>query len=127
VAVFVDKTIAVFEPTDFPCEGTYDAGIDEDGDGFNNADEIDNTTNPCSNGSKPNDNDGDFLSDLNDPDDDNDGILDVNDFFQIDPQNGVQNTLPLRYDFFQDDPGTGFFGVGFTGLMVNYSTDYLDM
>src|SRR5690606_29896805 len=70
---------------------------------------------------------GDFISDLNDPDDDNDGINDVSDFFQIDPQNGVQSTLPVSYQFFQDDPGTGFFGVGFTGLMVDGSTDYLDM
>ncbi len=127
VAVFVNKEIAVFEPNDFPCDGFYDAGIDEDGDGFTNADEIDNGMNPCSSASSPPDNDGDFISDLNDPDDDNDGIPDLTDFFQIDPQNGVQTTLPVHYDFFQDDPGTGFFGVGFTGLMVNGTTDYLDM
>ncbi|MGJ3239826.1 MAG: choice-of-anchor D domain-containing protein [Anaerolineae bacterium] len=127
VAVFVDQKITVFEPVDFPCSGEYDFILDEDGDGFTNADEIDNDTNPCSSGSQPQDNDGDFISDLNDPDDDNDGILDINDPFQIDPLNGTQTTLPVRYDFFQDDPGVGFFGVGYTGLMVNYSTDYLDM
>jgi|GEM_PF-616703 len=127
VAVFVNQTIAVFEPVDFICTGDDNALLDEDADGFDNADELDNGTNPCSNGSRPPDNDGDFESDLNDDDDDNDGILDINDFFQIDPQNGVQTTLPVRYDFYQDDPGTGFFGVGFTGMMVNYATDYLDM
>lgn len=127
VAVFVNQTIAVFEPVDFICTGDDNVLLDEDADGFDNADELDNGTNPCSNGSKPPDNDNDFESDLNDPDDDNDGILDINDFFQIDAQNGTQTTLPVRYDFYQDDPGTGFFGVGFTGMMVNYATDYLNM
>ena len=127
VAVFVNKTVEIFEPVDFPCNGNYDPLIDEDGDGFDNADEIDNGTDPCSQGSIPPDIDGDFESDLNDPDDDNDGIPDLTDLFQIDPQNGVQTTLPVNYDFFNDNPGTGFFGVGFTGMMVNGTTDYLDM
>jgi len=29
--------------------------------------------------------------------------------------------------FFNGDPGTGFFGLGFTGLMTNNITDYLDL
>ena len=34
--------------------------LDEDTDGYDNADEIDNGTNPCSGGSKPDDADGDL-------------------------------------------------------------------
>ncbi|HEX2620785.1 MAG TPA: hypothetical protein VHL11_11575, partial [Phototrophicaceae bacterium] len=125
---YIANNITVFEPADFvECLGTYDAGLDEDLDGYNNADEIDNGTNPCSGGSTPSDFDGDFVSDLNDPDDDNDTIVDLIDAFQIDNTNGTSANLPLDYPFFNNDPGTGFFGLGFTGLMVNGTTDYLTM
>ena len=74
----VRKNITVFEPADASlCTGADDPSLDEDGDGYTNADEIAAGTNPCSGGSKPNDNDGDFVSDVTDPDDDNDGIDDV--------------------------------------------------
>ena len=56
---------------------TDDPTLDEDGDGFDNADEIDNGTNPCSPADVPPDCDGDKTSDLNDPDDDNDGLPDT--------------------------------------------------
>ena len=105
--------------------------IDEDGDGYTNADEIDNGTNPCSGASQPNDNDnvvefnGFKRSDLNDTDDDNDGILDVNDPFCFDPDNGFgqYGALPIRLDLFNSE-GYGFGSLGFTGIMVNGTEDY---
>ncbi|MDE3741493.1 malectin domain-containing carbohydrate-binding protein [Maribacter polysaccharolyticus] len=123
--------ITVFEPTDFgncPQVGDpdYDPLADSDLDGYTNADEIDNGTNHCSGGSKPNDNDGDFISDLNDPDDDNDGIPDVMDAFATDADNGTTTNLPINYPFWNNDPGTGFAGLGFTGWMTNGTTDYLN-
>ena len=125
--------ITVFEPAEqIVCieedSPLFEPEADYDNDGFTNQDEIDNGTNFCSGGSTPADNDGDFISDLNDTDDDNDGILDVNDVFAIDPENGTTTNLPIDYSFFNNDPGTGFFGLGFTGLMLDPSgnTDYLD-
>ena len=119
------QAITVFEPVDEECTGG--PGMqDDDNDGFSNDDEIANGTNECSAADKPSDNDGDFISDLTDSDDDNDTISDVNDHFAIDADNGIGTTLPISYDLFAEDPGTGFFGVGFTGLMANGSTDYLD-
>ncbi len=127
VATYGSDNITVFEPTDFfVCSGADDPLLDEDSDGYSNADEIDNNTDPCSGGSKPNDNDGDFVSDRNDNDDDNDGILDPQDAFAIDPTNGLNTTIPLNYGWAIGDPGTGLFGMGFTGLMKNNTTDYLD-
>ncbi|EGV43296.2 HYR domain-containing protein [Bizionia argentinensis JUB59] len=126
------NSITVFEPSDLICiqpgDIDYDPLADYDGDGYTNQDEIDNGTNICSQSSQPKDFDGDFISDLNDPDDDNDGILDVNDPFALDPDNGLTNNLPVDYPFWNNDPGTGLFGLGFTGLMLDPSgtTDYLD-
>ncbi|MFD2542006.1 HYR domain-containing protein [Lacinutrix gracilariae] len=130
-ATYGANNITIFEPSDLDCaqpgEPGYDPLADNDGDGFSNQDEIDNGTNICSQGSKPNDNDGDFISDLNDPDDDNDTILDVNDAFALDANNGLNTNLPVHFAFWNNDPGTGFFGLGFTGLMLDPSgtTDYL--
>ncbi|WP_452228115.1 HYR domain-containing protein [Lacinutrix sp. MEBiC02404] len=130
-ATYGANNITVFEPSDLDCtqpgEPGYDPLADNDGDGFSNQDEIDNGTNICSQGSKPNDNDGDFISDLNDPDDDNDTILDVNDAFALDVNNGLSTNLPVDFAFWNNDPGTGFFGLGFTGLLLDPSgsTDYL--
>lgn len=124
--------IRVFEPNDFveclqPGDPGYDPLADNDNDGYTNQDEIDNGTDICSAGSKPSDYDNDNISDLNDPDDDNDGINDVLDVFAIDPNNGTSTNLPVNYPFWNNDPGTGFFGLGFTGLMLDPSgnTDYL--
>lgn len=130
-ATYGSNSITIFEPTDINCllpgdEG-YSEEADNDGDGYSNQDEADNNTNLCSQSSKPKDHDGDFISDLNDPDDDNDGILDVNDAFALDPDNGMTTNLPIEYPFWNNDPGFGFFGLGFTGLMLDPSgtTDYL--
>src|SRR5207244_8677518 len=76
------STITVYEPNDyggavFECSGANDPGLDEDGDGYTNADEIANGSDPCSAGDAPPDADRDGISDLNDPDDDNDGLPDT--------------------------------------------------
>ncbi|RYZ60965.1 MAG: choice-of-anchor D domain-containing protein, partial [Chitinophagaceae bacterium] len=121
------NSIVIFEPQDFGiCTGVYGTA-DEDSDGYTNADEIDNASNPCSAASMPPDSDQDKISDLNDPDDDNDGIDDKHDAFSIDATNGSNTSLPLTYDLFNYDPGTGFFGLGFTGLMSNSTIDYYDL
>lgn len=124
--------ITVFEPADFgncldPSDANYDGAADYDFDGYSNDDELANGTDICSGGSKPSDNDGDFISDLNDSDDDNDGIADVADPFAIDANNGLGTSLPIDYPFWNNDPGTGLFGLGFTGLMLSGdgTTDYL--
>ena len=81
-----DGAIRVFEPNDYEggtssCTGADNPALDEDQDGFDNADEIDNSTNPCSSADVPADWDGDLTSNLNDPDDDNDGRPDTSDPF----------------------------------------------
>jgi hypothetical protein len=126
-AVYGSKSIAVFEPVDFTnCTGLDELTLDDDGDGFSNADELDNGTDPCSPSSKPTDNDADLLSDLNDQDDDNDALPDTEDYFALDQYNGLNTQLPINYTLLNNDPGTGFFGLGFTGLMANGTLDYLD-
>ncbi len=133
VVTYGANDITIFEPADFgdcfnPGDAQYVGTEDYDNDGFTNDDEIANGTNHCSAGSRPTDNDFDFISDLTDTDDDNDGILDVQDAFAIDAQNGLSTNLPINYPFLNNDPGTGFFGLGFTGLQLDPSgtTDYLN-
>ncbi len=114
------------------CSGQYSNSIDEDNDGFTNADEIDNNADPCNGAIVPTDFDGTLIngflvSNLNDPDDDDDGISDNTDKFAWDANNGIGTTLPIDYPFLNGDPGFGFFGLGFTGLMTNNSNDYLDL
>jgi hypothetical protein len=133
VADFAADRILVYEPIDYssfcgvPCNGTWSWSIDEDGDGYKNADELDNGTNPCSAADVPPDNDLDLVSDLLDPDDDNDGRLDEQDPFAIDALDGLGTTPPLEYTWFANQPGHGFFGLGFTGLMANGVDDYLEL
>ncbi|MEJ7913871.1 MAG: hypothetical protein WKF70_12000, partial [Chitinophagaceae bacterium] len=89
VVLYGLQSIAIFEPQDFiNCTGIYN-NLDDDGDGYSNADEVDNATQPCSGASKPTDNDLDHISDRNDPDDDNDGLGDNIDYFPVDAQNGL--------------------------------------
>lgn len=121
--------IRIYEPdTPSECTGADSPALDEDGDGFSNADELDNGTDPCNASHVPPDADGDFLSDLNDSDDDNDGINDVDDFFAIDPFNGTATHAPVSFTWDNDgsNPG-GLLGLGFTGLMSNGSSDYLTL
>jgi len=117
--------ITIFEPVDFSsCIGDPNSmTVDSDNDGFKNGDETANGTDPCSAASKPSDADIDNISDLTDPDDDNDGISDLLDRFALDPLNGFSTTIPVRYDFDNALDG-GINNWGFTGLMTNGGIDY---
>ncbi|MDF7814857.1 malectin domain-containing carbohydrate-binding protein [Hymenobacter sp. YC55] len=124
-ATYGASAITIFEPQDFlTCSGAYNSN-DDDQDGYTNADEIDNGTQPCSAASKPNDSNSNNISDLNDPDDDSDGLADNKDFFAIDKDNGLATNLPAKYDLLNNGPG-GLYNVGFTGLMCNGDTTYSD-
>ncbi|MET7030280.1 PKD domain-containing protein [Sediminicola luteus] len=132
-ATYGANNITIFEPTDFnndcindPNDPNFVGTADSDSDGYTNQDEVDNGTNPCNGGDKPDDNDGDLISNLNDNDDDNDGIADLDDAFQWDANNGTTTNLPIGYPFWNNDPGTGYAGLGFTGWMTNGQTDYLE-
>jgi Ca2+-binding RTX toxin-like protein len=118
--------IVVFEPEETTtCTGAPDPALDEDKDGFDNKDEIDNGTNPCSSADTPSDHDGDKESDLNDPDDDNDSLPDTSDPFAVDKDNGKTTTLPVSYTWDNDGSSQGgLLNLGFTGLMTNKSADY---
>ncbi|MDZ7848245.1 MAG: hypothetical protein U5L96_16645 [Owenweeksia sp.] len=133
IASYGSNKITILEPQDFaPCNGTDDSGIDEDFDGYSNADEIDNASDPCNGSSLPPDNDKTIIasfkvSDLNDPDDDDDGLLDTVDPYAWDAANGANTTSPLNYTLLNGDPGTGFYGLGFTGLMTNGIDNYTSL
>ncbi len=126
VAMHGGNNVVIYEPVDFSeCTGADDTGVDEDGDGYTNADEIDNGTSPCSPGDVPPDADGDLVSDLNDPDDDDDGLPDTSDPFAIDADNGTTTALPVIYTWENDAPAAGgILNLGFTGLMTNGTDDY---
>ena len=120
--------ITVLEPTDFDsvgtvCSGIFSFSLDEDSDGYSNADEVSNNSDPCSSAVTPGDRDGDFLSDLLDSDDDNDGIADTQDVFPIDALNGLDVAPPIRRELF-NELGIGFFSIGFNGVMLNPGEDY---
>ena len=132
VATLGSDNISVFEPQDFGSCGGGNNSQDEDGDQYTNNDELANGTDPCNAASMPADFDKSFIggflvSNLNDPDDDDDGINDNVDPFVWDAQNGSTTNIPVDYPLLNADPGFGFFGLGFTGLMSNGSTDYLDL
>ncbi len=131
VAVLVDNKIQVFEPLDYGgavidrnAKAPYSYVIDSDGDGYSNADEYDNSTDPLNPASYPPDYDHDHISNLNDQDDDNDGSDDVNDPFALDPSNGADTVLPINYTWDGGNPGSGLLGLGFTGVMINHKDDY---
>ncbi|GAB4398930.1 MAG: hypothetical protein OHK0053_18310 [Microscillaceae bacterium] len=137
IATF-NSEIKILEPNDFTIciaenNPTFNPSADYDFDGFTNEDEIDNETDFCNGGSIPSDYDGDKISDLNDPDDDNDGIADALDPFQIGSPSENPATpfnLPIINELFSDNLGfsVGFRGLGLTGLMNNGNTgaNYLD-
>ncbi|QIO24603.1 malectin domain-containing carbohydrate-binding protein [Haloarcula sp. JP-L23] len=132
--------VTIFEPVDYngtdggtECTGADDATLDEDGDGYDNADELDAGSDPCSSASTPADFDDDKTSNVNDPDDDNDGQPDTSDPFAVDPDDGTTTTLPVQHDLSElslfgenaalnDDSGQGW-----TGLMTNGQDDYQDL
>jgi hypothetical protein len=102
--------------------GSDPATTDSDEDRYTDKDENDNGTNPCSAASVPRDNDHDFVSDLNDLDDDNDQLLDTNDQFQLDAGNGADTALPWVQNWNPGDAGAGKFGnSGFPGVQLTTS------
>ncbi len=127
VAKYSGGEVVVFRP-DFVenCTAAHSLVLDEDGDGYSNADELDNGTNPCSAGDVPADFDFDLISDLNDPDDDDDGVPDPADPFALDASDGGTTALPLLLDWDNDGiPLGGLLDLGATGLIANGVTDYL--
>lgn len=130
LADHVSGTIFVFEPNDFSgggatCTGADDPALDEDGDGYTNADEIDNRTDPCSAGDVPRDWDNDRVSNLNDPDDDDDSMPDTSDPWAIDGADGTTTPVPFNHPFDDTDASAGgLLNLGFTGLMTNGTANY---
>jgi N-acetylneuraminic acid mutarotase len=126
------KALYVYEPADFDgggfeCTGADNAAIDEDGDGYDNHDEIVNGTDPCSGGDVPSDFDGDDTSDRLDNDDDNDGINDVSDEFALDAQNGLGTQIPISFPWDSDTPlDYGILKLGLTGAMTNGVDNWQD-
>ncbi|WP_232231212.1 putative Ig domain-containing protein [Maribacter sp. 1_2014MBL_MicDiv] len=131
----LNGSLIIIEPADAidcidPADPLYDPLADYDNDGYTNQDEVDNGTEPCNGGSQPDDFDksagAPFISNLNDSDDDNDGIADSDDPFQLgDPESGGSDafTLPIQNDLLNDQQGIGgIFGLGMTGLMNNGNT-----
>jgi hypothetical protein len=118
--------VIVFEPADFAdCSGADVWNLDEDADGYANADELDNATNPCSAGDVPPDWDGDHLSNKNDINDDNDATGDTSDPFAIDAANGASTLVPVSYGWENSAPRPGgLLGLGFTGLITNGQSNY---
>jgi len=129
-ADFQGNKIVVFEPEDYDGNGpsgcTGGNGTDDsDLDGYTDADELANNTDPCSAADAPADADGDLISDLTDNDDDNDGINDVNDPFAVDGTNGAGTALGVNLQWENDGTNPGFIAnLGFSGLMTNGSTNY---
>lgn len=126
IATFNNKisimTPAISTTCPAPGEPLFDPLADYDNDGFLNQDEIDNGTEYCSGASKPSDFDGDFISNLNDLDDDGDGVSDAADPFQL----GISSDLPINNELFSDKTDElgrpfGYLGLGLTGLMNNGS------
>ncbi len=137
VATF-NGNIVVLEPEVVNCilpgDQGYDANDDTDSDGYSNQDEIDNKDDIetveeviCNSGNQPDDFDksagSPLVSNLNDADDDNDGINDANDVMQIgDPTDGGSDAfvLPVINELLSDNLElNGYLGLGFTGLMNN--------
>ena len=127
-----DDKIVVLEPQDFvicilPGDPGYDPNGDNDFDGYTNQDEDDTGSDPCNGGSQPGDFDkvagAPLVSDLNDADDDADGVDDANDPMQMgDPSDAGPDEfdLPVTNELFSDQPDLkGYLGLGFTGMMNN--------
>ena len=110
--------ISVLEPIALACPKPGSPNVDSDGDGFLDSDEAANGVDFCNPAETPRDFDGDKLSDLLDPDDDNDGVPDAADRFQLDASNGAATAIPWVQAFNQSDSG-GWFGSGFGGIQLS--------
>ncbi|MBL9164490.1 MAG: PQQ-dependent sugar dehydrogenase [Planctomycetaceae bacterium] len=118
------NSVTVFEPS----SGVGGNPNDIDGDGYSNADEIANGSDPNSPAAVPPDFDVDFVSNLNDPDDDNDALPDVSDRFAVDAVNGAATPIGTLYDWENEGASLGgLLGMGFTGLMTNGAADYASL
>ncbi len=128
VCNYVSDNITILDPNDFNIQTCLleNPQNDDDGDGYSNDDEELNGTNPCNPAHTPRDFDKDFISNALDPDDDNDNLLDLEDFFPLDPANGKNTGFPVIYDFDNSNDG-GINGWGFTGLMSNGEVNYRDL
>ena len=85
---------------------------DNDGDGFTNGDETVCGTDPNDASSFPADNDGDSSPDCIDTDDDNDGTLDTEDAFPLDPAEDTDtDSDSIGNNADTDDDGDGFLDV----------------
>ncbi|MCB0323051.1 MAG: hypothetical protein KDD69_05735, partial [Bdellovibrionales bacterium] len=97
-----------------------DQDPDDDNDGYSDADEIANGSNPLNPAVTPADFDGDFIGDITDSDDDNDGDDDVVDPFVFDAKNGADTVPPILFEY---NPGDNFLGglrnTGFTGVQLS--------
>ena len=103
-----------------PVPGSDPAVTDSDGDGFTDADETSNGTDVCSASSRPPDWDSDRVSDLNDTDDDNDGIPDITDQLFLDASNGAATTLPVDFEWDPASPAAGgLASSGFWGTQIS--------
>jgi gliding motility-associated-like protein len=99
------------------------ADTDDDGDGWSDAIEESEGTNPLDASDEPLDTDGDRVRNSQDPDDDNDGVLDSDDYFPLDPTetidtdgDGIGNNVDA------DDDGDSYSDV----VEINEGTDPLD-
>ncbi|MUP45431.1 hypothetical protein E0K83_06685, partial [Gramella sp. BOM4] len=130
--VTLEGILTVMEPQDFgdcilPGEEGYDALADYDFDGYSNQDEQDNGTDACNGGSQPQDFDkaagGALISDINDLDDDSDGIQDKDDPFQLGDFTKTGSdafSIPVTNELFSSNTQLkGYLGLGMTGLMNN--------
>ena len=131
VAEFGGDAITIMRPAivnNCPPPGAPSDSVDTDDDGYTDKDEVDNGTDQCSPASLPADFDqtnewgaGNVFkrSDLNDPDDDNDGILDGNDQLYLDYYNGTQTKMPVVFDWNPEDAPLGkVANTGFTGVQI---------
>ena len=127
IGQFFTGQITVFEPQDFfVCDPD---SLDPDArspNGYTYGDLIDNGLDPCNPAQVPPDFDQDFVSDLNDPDIDGDGLANEVDRFDFDPDNGRGTALPHRLSWTSDIIGTlggmtAYNAPGFTGLMAHPS------
>ena len=117
--------ITVFEPADFfECDpNSLDLNATSP-NGYTYGDLLDNGLDPCNPAQVPPDFDQDFVSDLNDPDIDGDGIANADDRFDFDADNGRGNPLPHRVSWGSDVIATlggmaAYNAPGFTGLMAH--------
>lgn len=128
VANLISATITVFEPNDNLTCDTSDPNGDADLDGYTNGDEAANGTDPCNPSNVPSDWDKDKISDLNDPDDDNDSLPDITDAFALDKDNGTTSQIPVIHTWNNDTPEQGgIMNLGFTGLMINGADNYKNL